>query len=127
MIRFGSADKISTLREKSKVFATPFFFRTRNRETRDTSPSSPTPSYRRSNGIDKEKSPVSSFPSISCHFTSKISFLIPNILAFCQVWLPNFSPGKFTIRFQRAICMTDNCYVNTNTYTTSDQANDGFL
>merc|ERR1711962_1362673 len=32
--------------------------RTRNRETRDTSPSSPTPSYRRSNGIDKEKSPV---------------------------------------------------------------------
>ena len=87
---FGSADKNSTLREKSKVFATPFFFRTRNRETRDTSPSSPTPSYRRSNGIDKEKSPVSSFLSISCHITSNISFLIPNILAFCQVWLPIF-------------------------------------
>merc|ERR1712004_343502 len=45
-------------REKSPPLTSSYTYRTRNRETRDTSPSSPTPSYRRSNGIDKEKSPV---------------------------------------------------------------------
>jgi len=42
-------------REKSPTVVSSYTYRTRNRET---SPSSPTPSYRRTNGVDKEKSPV---------------------------------------------------------------------
>jgi len=42
-------------REKSPTVTSSYTYRTRNRET---SPSSPTPSYRRTNGVDKEKSPV---------------------------------------------------------------------